>query len=420
MATEGVFACPSCGASLTYDGKQTYVKCKYCGNTVIVPEELRPKQAPDIQQAPVIMVQVGAGHGAVAARRGSPLLVLVILVLVLGSAGLGIFFMTSAVQNTASAIIPLFTTMLPTEVNISLVDASTASRGRTATPTAISARSTAVAVSSGVAEYVLSFGQEGTGPGFFQDPRGIAVDNQGNLFVADYSTGRIQQFDENGKFINSWLLDNAKFPILDLAADRNGNFYVVSGGQIHKYSSKAGKFVTKFGSSTSFYREAVALPDGNLLVLAASADDDLIRLNAQGREVGRIRKIVSSQTDSPESSGLRVAVDGLGNLFVLSRFSTAVFRFTSAGKYVNRFGKRGDKPNDFRSPDDIAIDAQGRVYVADSAGILVFDPDGAYLDLIKFPTGSGAVRALAFTDKNVLFATMGSNKVFKLALKTQQ
>ena len=42
---------------------------------------------------------------------------------------------------------------------------------------------------------MLSFGEEGTGPGMLKDPRAIGVDRNGNIYVADYSDGRIQIFD---------------------------------------------------------------------------------------------------------------------------------------------------------------------------------------------------------------------------------
>ncbi len=35
------FNCPNCGSSLSPNGAEKAVKCKYCGSTVIVPEELR-------------------------------------------------------------------------------------------------------------------------------------------------------------------------------------------------------------------------------------------------------------------------------------------------------------------------------------------------------------------------------------------
>jgi predicted RNA-binding Zn-ribbon protein involved in translation (DUF1610 family) len=42
MAKLRVFACPSCGASLSVDeGTAATTKCQFCGNTVIVPEEIR-------------------------------------------------------------------------------------------------------------------------------------------------------------------------------------------------------------------------------------------------------------------------------------------------------------------------------------------------------------------------------------------
>jgi sugar lactone lactonase YvrE len=41
MPKLNVFACPSCGASLSVDEGAATTKCQFCGNTVIVPEEIR-------------------------------------------------------------------------------------------------------------------------------------------------------------------------------------------------------------------------------------------------------------------------------------------------------------------------------------------------------------------------------------------
>src|SRR5689334_24608094 len=35
------FACPSCGGALNYSGTNPTMVCTYCGNTVVVPDELR-------------------------------------------------------------------------------------------------------------------------------------------------------------------------------------------------------------------------------------------------------------------------------------------------------------------------------------------------------------------------------------------
>jgi len=105
----------------------------------------------------------------------------------------------------------------------------------------------------------------------------------------------------------------------------------------------------------------------------------------------------------------RVAIDGLGNIFALGTFNTAVFKFSPEGKYLNRFGGDGDQPGQFRAPEAIAVDGQGRVYVSDFKGIQVFDGAGRYLDLIKvdgFPFG------MTFNDRNELFVATGK-KIIK-------
>src|ERR1041385_8924102 len=49
-------------------------------------------------------------------------------------------------------------------------------------------------------EFIKSWGSKGTGPGQFGTARAIAVDAQGNVYVADSTNKRIQVFDNNGTF----------------------------------------------------------------------------------------------------------------------------------------------------------------------------------------------------------------------------
>ncbi|MCK4471945.1 MAG: 6-bladed beta-propeller, partial [Anaerolineae bacterium] len=51
---------------------------------------------------------------------------------------------------------------------------------------------------------ILTWGSQGKGQGQFQDPRGIAVDQDGNVYVADSGNNRIQVFDSSGKFLTQW------------------------------------------------------------------------------------------------------------------------------------------------------------------------------------------------------------------------
>jgi hypothetical protein len=51
---------------------------------------------------------------------------------------------------------------------------------------------------------LLSWGEPGTGPGQFRVPHGIAVDEQGTVYVADRENSRIQLFSPEGQFLTEW------------------------------------------------------------------------------------------------------------------------------------------------------------------------------------------------------------------------
>jgi streptogramin lyase len=124
-----------------------------------------------------------------------------------------------------------------------------------------------------------------------------------------------------------------------------------------------------------------------------------------------ISSVVSDQTDGPERE-LRLAVDGQNNLYVLSRYSYAIFKFSPQGRFVSRFGSRGNQPDQFGVVYAIAIDSEGRVYIGDSNSIKVFDPSGRFRN--SFAAGSSAY-SIAFDDQDALWVTDG-NKVSKFVL----
>ena len=55
--------------------------------------------------------------------------------------------------------------------------------------------------------WLKSFGEPGDQPGQFSVPHSIAVDAQGNVFVADRGNRRIQVFDNDGKFVRQMTID---------------------------------------------------------------------------------------------------------------------------------------------------------------------------------------------------------------------
>jgi hypothetical protein len=54
-------------------------------------------------------------------------------------------------------------------------------------------------------KFIKQWGEHGAGPGQFEVPHGISIDSKGRIFVADRGNKRIQIFDQDGKFIDQWL-----------------------------------------------------------------------------------------------------------------------------------------------------------------------------------------------------------------------
>lgn len=266
---------------------------------------------------------------------------------------------------------------------------------------------------TGFASVALEFGSEGIGPGQFKDARSIGVDGEGRIYVAEYIGGRVQVFDAQGKFLNGWMVDR-KMPLRAMAVDRKGTVYIAQKGVITRYEGMTGNPLGELRApGVSRFDDVVATQDGGLLASAyAGGADDIVRFNSNGQVVQTIRKAISGQTDDSELD-MRLASDGLGNIYALGTFNRAVFKFTREGRFVTRIGGEGEEPGQFRAPSALAVDGQGRIFVSDTKGIQVFDTDGRYLDVFKVP--NHIAFGLIFNDRNELLSA-SREKVFKFTI----
>jgi DNA-binding beta-propeller fold protein YncE/DNA-directed RNA polymerase subunit RPC12/RpoP len=362
------FDCPKCGAPVNYerseDPNNTTVRCDYCHSQLIAPNELtgRPPQ--------VVRIQLGVPKSA--PKSLWLLLVIPLVILVLGGlAALGIL---------APAFYSVTRTVKETTTN--------PPGGRVPTKE-----------SNSFGNVLFEFGSEGIGPGMFTDARSIAVDGAGRIYVGEYTGGRIQVFDPDGKFLTQWSIGDRKTILRGLAADRKGTVYVTHGGDIALHRGETGEKLGQLQYDKSNFDDVTATADGGLVTTSHGGRDDIITFDANRKVVQTIPAAISSASGDSELS-MRVAADGSGSIYALGRFNNAVFKFGRDGKFINRFGGGGDQPGQLRAPYSIAVDGYGRVYVGDMKGIQVFDANGRYLSLLKL---KGMAFGMTFNDRNELF-----------------
>lgn len=152
---------------------------------------------------------------------------------------------------------------------------------------------------------------------------------------------------------------------------------------------------------------------------ACSNGDRLYKFNSNGQLLAKYDKVIQPHQDGRSSIFFtQMAVDGLASIYVLDGSNAHVFVFRADGIFVNRFGGKGKRADQFTFPLSIAVDSQSNVYVGDGRTIKVFDKTGRYLRPIPLPSRITYARALAFNSKGILIALGYDKNVYELNVAT--
>jgi sugar lactone lactonase YvrE len=159
---------------------------------------------------------------------------------------------------------------------------------------------------------------------------------------------------------------------------------------IQKFDA-SGKFVRAFGAGMfngphGFYVDA----QGNVWVTDFQAKNGkggvVVKFSPQGQVLMTLGKPgmpgnTQDLLDGP--SGVVVAPNG--DIYVADGHggttNDRIVKFSKDGKFITAWGKHGKAQGEFDTPHGIALDSQGRVFVADRANnrIQIFDPTGKFV-----------------------------------------
>jgi sugar lactone lactonase YvrE len=206
-----------------------------------------------------------------------------------------------------------------------------------------------LAVYSPGGELQREWGRKGTADGEFQLPGSVAYGPDGLLYVPDQGNSRVQKFTPEGRFVGKW----------GTLGNEPGQF---GGGQ-----SVGGRFAgpqfVAFDSSGNVYTTDAALdrvqkftPEGKLLAYWGS----------ETTEPGGFGPPPSNKDGTPGMGGpIAVCVDRHDRVWV-SATNDRVQQFAKDGSYLRGIGGKGIEPGHFNLPHGIVLDSHGCLYVSDT------------------------------------------------------
>lgn len=181
-------------------------------------------------------------------------------------------------------------------------------------------------------------------------PSDIAVGREGNVFVAEYDSHRIQKFDPSGRLLGEW------------------------GG----YGNGDGQFV---------YPSGIAVGDNGIIYVADLGNSRIEMFSDDGGYIGQWGTAGKGIGEFSMPHG--IALDGSGNVYVADMGNHRVQKFTATGKCLGSIGGFGRKDGLFLSPADVAV-YDNTVIVSDIDRNMIqsFTTDGAFINAWG-TTGSG-------------------------------
>lgn len=264
------------------------------------------------------------------------------------------------------------------------------------------------ALQSSLFQAVQILGTHGTAPGQFNKPRSLVCDRGDNLYVVDM-TGRVQKFDSSGHWLLQWQMPETTLgKPKGMSLDPDGNVIVVEPHyQRVNHFTPEGRLVAQWGVKGTnvgqfILPRAIAVTSRREYVVSEYTVVDRIQrfsLEFSGTIVsGKPGGIVADQTpfhllgfwgEPGRETGQLNRAEGLGidaqdRVYVADSCNHRIQVFQADGTFIRTYGRAGRDPGEFSYPYDIKVDADGRQYVCEfgNSRITILDSQDHVIELL--------------------------------------
>ncbi len=194
---------------------------------------------------------------------------------------------------------------------------------------------------------VKEIGSKGTGAGQMADPVAVGLDPSGDVWVADRTGQRIEEFNKEGTFLKAvgWGVNKGEEKLeICTSSCKEG---------------EAGSGEGQFDDPTG-----IVYTDGYLHVVNAG-NDRLEKFSTAGEYAGHAASAGSADGQLSHPQGITAGPGG--NEYVADAGNDRIEEFNPYGTFIAAFGSAGSTGSQFNEPTGLAVNANEEVLVADAA-----------------------------------------------------
>lgn len=222
---------------------------------------------------------------------------------------------------------------------------------------------------------LFDFGEQGTQPGQFRFPYGIAGDNQNRVYVADMYNGKISIHNASGEFLDYFALELSEQQIIQSPGGLriiNDHVYVtdIRANKVFVLNL-SGNLLLEIGEAGSgegqfLAPNAITADDEGNIYVVDTGNQRVQVFDPEGNFVLMFNGSPNGEGDSLFVNPRGIGINSDGEVSVVSNLTHIVHVFDKEGNPLSQFGGMGDRDGRFYLPNGLFIDNNDTTYVTDT------------------------------------------------------